>query len=180
MNEKDIRVQKTNLRLSQIFLELLEEQLLTKITINHICHKANVHRTTFYQHFKDKYELLWYVCRGVMKPYFNLQFEERLYYPFSSLEKAFDQQIIKILQTQKEDPKFYRLILKQFSKYFEGELKSHETKLPFEPHFPVEVFGYVYTSTIQSMNQWRIDCNIAFDAYYMDKLYQKLISFKHE
>lgn len=47
MNERDIRVQKTNLKLSEVFLTLLEDYWLTKITINQICQRANVHRTTF-------------------------------------------------------------------------------------------------------------------------------------
>ncbi|EGQ2881320.1 TetR/AcrR family transcriptional regulator, partial [Staphylococcus pseudintermedius] len=34
MNERDIRVQKTNLKLSEVFLTLLEDYWLTKITIN--------------------------------------------------------------------------------------------------------------------------------------------------
>ncbi|MEM5613405.1 TetR/AcrR family transcriptional regulator [Staphylococcus pseudintermedius] len=120
MNERDIRVQKTNLKLSEVFLTLLEDYWLTKITINQICQRANVHRTTFYKHFKDKYELLYYVSRMALKPYFALALDMRLREPFSSIDKTINQQILKNFTYAKRrcevlsssDRKFLRLFSK--------------------------------------------------------------------
>ncbi|MFJ8414714.1 TetR/AcrR family transcriptional regulator [Bacillus paramycoides] len=39
------------------FMELLKEKTFSSITINHICEKAMIHRSTFYRHYEDKYEL---------------------------------------------------------------------------------------------------------------------------
>lgn len=38
-------------------MELLKEKTFSSITINHICEKAMIHRSTFYRHYEDKFEL---------------------------------------------------------------------------------------------------------------------------
>ena len=52
----DLRIKKTYLALSQAFTELLEEKMFEDITVNELCDKAMIRRTTFYKHFADKYE----------------------------------------------------------------------------------------------------------------------------
>lgn len=177
MNERDIRVQKTNLKLSEVFLTLLEDYWLTKITINQICQRANVHRKTFYKHFKDKYELLYYVSRMALKPYFALALDMRLREPFSSIDKTINQQILKILHTQKGDAKFYQVVTASFYDYFQKELQRYEAELPTQFPFPIEVFSYVYASTICSINQWCSDYDLQLDAYYRDEIYRNLMNF---
>ncbi len=49
---------KNSLALS--FQELLRSEPLEKITVEQICRKADVHRSTFYRYFQDKYDLLRY------------------------------------------------------------------------------------------------------------------------
>ena len=61
MKETDLRVIKTK-ALSSSLLQLLEQQLFQTITVNQICDNALVHRTTFYKHFYDKYDLLKSIC----------------------------------------------------------------------------------------------------------------------
>ncbi|MEJ7541419.1 TetR/AcrR family transcriptional regulator [Staphylococcus intermedius] len=180
MNEKDIRVQKTNLKLSEVFLALLEDEWVTKITINQICQQANVHRTTFYKHFKDKYDLLYYVSQMALKPYFSLGLDMRLQEPFNSIDRTIDQQILKILHTQKEDPRFYQVVTKSFYDYFQQELIRYEAQLPSKFPFPIEVFSYVYAATIRSINQWCTDYEIQLDAYYRDEIFRHLMNFSQK
>ncbi|MDN5809217.1 MAG: TetR/AcrR family transcriptional regulator, partial [Staphylococcus equorum] len=71
MNEKDLRVIKTKRALSKSFYDLLEKQPFSTITVNQICNEALVHRTTFYKHFYDKYDLLIYLITYLMKDYFS-------------------------------------------------------------------------------------------------------------
>lgn len=49
---------KNSLALS--FQELLRSEPLEKITVEQICRKVDVHRSTFYRYFQDKYDLLRY------------------------------------------------------------------------------------------------------------------------
>lgn len=58
MKSKDIRVQKTNKSIEDAFLNLIKEKSFSEITIKDICSKAMISRSTFYAHYKDKYDLL--------------------------------------------------------------------------------------------------------------------------
>ena len=52
----DLRIVKTYQALHHAFTELLETKNFEEITINELCDKALIRRTTFYKHFADKYE----------------------------------------------------------------------------------------------------------------------------
>jgi AcrR family transcriptional regulator len=52
------RMLKSRQALCEAIFQLLEEHSFTRITVNNICKVAGVSRTTFYQHFQDKYELI--------------------------------------------------------------------------------------------------------------------------
>ena len=57
MNEKlDLRIQKTYMALHNAFTQLLEEKKFEDFTVNELCERAIIRRTTFYKHFADKYE----------------------------------------------------------------------------------------------------------------------------
>ena len=52
----DLRVEKTYLALRNAFTSLLEEKRFEDFTVNELCQRAMIRRTTFYKHFADKYE----------------------------------------------------------------------------------------------------------------------------
>ena len=54
--KRDLRIEKTYLLLHNAFTALLEEKRFEEITINELCERAMIRRTTFYKHFADKYE----------------------------------------------------------------------------------------------------------------------------
>ncbi|MGG2937126.1 TetR/AcrR family transcriptional regulator C-terminal domain-containing protein [Bacillus pacificus] len=49
---------RTQTIIKDALMDLLKEKPFSSITINHICEKALIHRSTFYRHYEDKYELL--------------------------------------------------------------------------------------------------------------------------
>ena len=63
----DLRTIRTYKLLKDSLLELLSKDSFDNIKVNDICNLAMVHRTTFYSHFSDKYELLEYVISEVEK-----------------------------------------------------------------------------------------------------------------
>lgn len=52
------------------FSDLLETKSFDNITIQDLCEKANVRRSTFYRHFNDKYDLLNHIV-GTLIEYFR-------------------------------------------------------------------------------------------------------------
>lgn len=61
----DFRIEKTYRGLHNAFTALLEEKPFENITVNELCEKAMIRRTTFYKHFADKYEYFVFYCKEV-------------------------------------------------------------------------------------------------------------------
>ena len=57
-NKNNARVKKTKKLLEDSLGLLLEEKPFEDIRVIDICAKANMHRSTFYTYYNDKYELL--------------------------------------------------------------------------------------------------------------------------
>lgn len=55
---EDLRVKRTHKLLYSALLNLMEKHPFENITVKQICDLAMVHRTTFYTHFQDKFDLL--------------------------------------------------------------------------------------------------------------------------
>lgn len=56
----DFRIKKTNASLFRSLIKLLDSEDYDKISISKLCSLSNINRTTFYDHYKDKDELLYY------------------------------------------------------------------------------------------------------------------------
>lgn len=61
----DFRIEKTYMGLHNAFTELLEEKHFENITVNELCERAMIRRTTFYKHFADKYEYFVFYCKEI-------------------------------------------------------------------------------------------------------------------
>ncbi len=59
----DLRVQRTRKLLFDALLLLIKEKGFESINVKNICDRALVHRTTFYKHYEDKYDLLYQGAR---------------------------------------------------------------------------------------------------------------------
>ena len=56
--KSDIRIRFTKKMIQESLIELMVEKSILKITINEICDRAGVSRSTFYTYYKDQYDLL--------------------------------------------------------------------------------------------------------------------------
>lgn len=69
--KEDLRTRRTKKFLSLAFIELLEKDSMEKISVQDIYDKAMVHRTTFYKHFNDKYDLFTYILERIREELFT-------------------------------------------------------------------------------------------------------------
>lgn len=53
----DLRVEKTERAIRSAFLELRAKKPLEKLTVKELCQKAEIHKSTFYDHYEDLYAL---------------------------------------------------------------------------------------------------------------------------
>lgn len=56
--KSDARVRYTKHVIQKVFLELLKDKPISKITVKEICEKADINRGTFYKHYEDVYNLM--------------------------------------------------------------------------------------------------------------------------
>lgn len=65
----DLRTRKTYLALHNAFTELIGQKRFDELTVNELCDRAMIRRTTFYKHFADKYEYFTFYIREVVSTF---------------------------------------------------------------------------------------------------------------
>ena len=180
MNEKDLRVIKTKRALSKSFYDLLEKQPFSTITVNQICNEALVHRTTFYKHFYDKYDVLIYLITYLMKDYFSIDFKERINNPFTIMEKTITDidELNKVKEKQIEDKDFERTITNYFIRVLQNDIKDNMSRISVDPSVPIELIFYVYGASLFGFMEWMRDNNIKRPAHEIDEIFHKMINIK--
>ena len=66
MKSKDLRVEKTEKALLDALFETLRTKEFNQITVQDLCDKALVRRSTFYRRFDDKYDFLKLLIRKLI------------------------------------------------------------------------------------------------------------------
>jgi AcrR family transcriptional regulator len=67
--KQDLRITRTYKLLTDAFLQLMEEMRFEDITINVLCERAMIRRTTFYKHFADKYEFFAFIIKEIQRKF---------------------------------------------------------------------------------------------------------------
>jgi AcrR family transcriptional regulator len=62
MNGNDLRVIKTRKNIETSFIYLLSEKGFNHLTVQDILEKALINRSTFYKHYRDKYDVAEQMC----------------------------------------------------------------------------------------------------------------------
>lgn len=131
----DLRIQKTYHALHTAFTQLLEEKTFEEITINELCDRSMIRRTTFYKHFTDKYEYFRFYLHGLRQSFQPPMSSEAinadpLSYSVQMLHEMFKftrehKKLVERMQNSNMTPFLYQSLQEQF----------------------VEEMRYVFTST---------------------------------
>lgn len=77
MNTKgNQRAVETENRIKYVFLNLLKEKDISRISVSEICKRAEIHRTTFYVHYKDVTDLMEHLVTEMYRQVVGLFVEE--------------------------------------------------------------------------------------------------------
>ena len=177
-NEKktDRRIQRTRQSLRAALMELIEEKNYDALSIEEITERANVGRTTFYLHYKDKEDLL-------MEEFSTILYERAMvlseipfsvWLPFSEedLEKNRSlQPLFLVFEHIQNNSKLYYLLLQSSnsSKIIERirkvttdsivrfvEAKKETDPIPLLSEVPIEFFAAFFSGALISVVSWWI------------------------
>jgi AcrR family transcriptional regulator len=177
-NEKkpDRRIQRTRQSLRTALMELIKEKEYDALSIEEITERANVGRTTFYLHYKDKEDLL-------MEEFSTILYERAMVLseiPFSVWLQVSDedpknskpsQPLLLVFQHIYENSELYYLLLKSTnsSKIIERirkvttdsivkfvEAKKETDPIPLLSEVPIEFFAAFFSGALISVVSWWI------------------------
>lgn len=153
----DLRVQKTYKLLIEALFKLLKEKPFENIKLNEICEEAMIHKTTFYNHFNDKYELLKFAITELQKSMveqINTNTDDLITY-YLELARLYMNHI-------KENQNFYHSILLNSENsiclniFYEMFVKDIESKLKnINLNIPTNYFlSYHVNGVFQVISEW--------------------------
>ena len=172
MNKKKNELYKSNEKtIIDLFIKLLEEKDISKITVREICTLAKINRTTFYNHFIDIYDVLDAVFLQHTKNIMTLLGKKR--------STNYRTNLKIILTYIQENQLFYRVsfqtsTINQLKKGFEDVLKFHEMNYEHLTQTQKEITDYqiqfLEAGFFSTISFWlEQDCNLDID-YLIDIL----------
>lgn len=158
----DLRIRRTHKLLFDSLTSLLTEKSFDDIRISDICDKAMVHRTTFYKHFEDKYQLLDFLLRQLIK-----DFEEKSlqYTPIDNTKQYYTNLFRLLLEHMCENRKMYsigllnngsamKLLQKIVLQCIKSKLENDE-KNGIKFIVPIDVIAEFYSpALVYSAGEW--------------------------
>ncbi|GAB4074245.1 fatty acid efflux pump transcriptional regulator FarR [Barrientosiimonas marina] len=178
MNQNDLRVIKTKNLLSTSLFHLLEENGLSSITIKMICDNALVHRTTFYKHFQDKYDLLVYLFKGYSKNYFELDIKTRINSPIESINYIITSKIKGIQQKQKKEPEFHEILTNYFVGVLENDIQANIKRFRIDSNVPESLIIYIYRANLDAILKWARENKINKTSQELDQIFHQVIKME--
>ncbi|WP_026591516.1 TetR/AcrR family transcriptional regulator [Bacillus sp. UNC437CL72CviS29] len=174
----DLRIRRTHKFLWESLFELMTQskQKYSSITINQICDRAMVHRTTFYKHFEDKNALLVFGFKQYLEGNFTTTLLDRLTKPFQVMEQFLHhKEIGKILESQMDDEQFI-----SFMHYQTREMKKQENqelnRLCKNHTVPIELIIEFHSGVITTLSAWWLQNRKSVSAEEMDRYFRQMIN----
>jgi AcrR family transcriptional regulator len=181
---EDRRIGRTRRLMHEALISLIVEKGYEAITVQDILDRADVGRSTFYAHYRDKDELL-------LSSFEHLRtmFEQQQQALIASRNSGSDPEINFILELFRhtgQHQKLYKafagkqsgeMILKYLHRYLYDlliERHSMLTKNRKAPPVPIEITTHHLVSSLLSLMTWWLDNNMPYSAEKMDEIFRIL------
>lgn len=172
--KEDLRVRRTHKLLYNALLELMENQPFENITVKQICDLAMVHRTTFYTHFNDKYDLLSHALRQMAEE--ELNFSTTAHSPAENLREIFtvaskNKNLFTQLLSEERDS-LRNLLRREMGTGLHKQLTKHLSTEDKSTDMDIQIIIEVYTGAMIGVLNWWIENNMPID---QEEIYKRLI-----
>ncbi len=192
MDEKkvDRRINRTRRLLRSAFLELILEKGYDAVTVEDITARADLGRTTFYLHYKDKEDLLVKSIESIAA-----ELIERLppaaynvANPHVQASEGVTDAILVTFQHAAENAQLYRIILRgegatRAHRQFHAIIREKAVELIVErvkvgrlhPQVPMEVFANYFAGTLLATITWWLEANIPYPPEEMTEMFRRMV-----
>ena len=189
----DRRVRRTRQALQDALIGLILEEGYDSVTIEEITSRADLGRTTFYLHYRDKEELLLQAVESIAEDFIakHAADMEREISPKTALEKMhlnLEERILyHVFEHARENADLYKVMLRG-----EGSSKTTERmralisdeaikRLKFrqgiEMKVPLDFFGAYFAGALIEVVTWWLENDQPYDVEAMVKHFQQLFIF---
>lgn len=181
MKKEDLRVRRTRKFLFNTLITLLQKPNTTfrGITVQEICDEAMIHRSTFYMHYHDKYDLFIQELKRMEE---NMTIEERklrLKNPFTILDKEeMSSKSYHIFRKIQDDSYLTNLIQEFLKKQLRQDIITFSNK-EVSSQIPLEIQAEFYAGTISMLNMWWIKNDKTQTAEEMNHYFRLLCNQQH-
>lgn len=177
MNDKnDRRSQRTRQLISDAFVELLLEKGYETMSIRDVIERANVGRSTFYSHFKDKEELfvsqLDRLLETLSRHLPQEHIEKNPYFPSLGLFQHIQEQqkLFRALSWTSGVDILTKHLQKSMSEKIEERLRSNAQTY----EIPVPVMANFLAGSFLTLVKWWLDNKMPYSPVQMDVMYCEL------
>lgn len=174
----DLRKRRSMQLLWRALFDLMTEKKIgfSKITVDQICEKGMVHRSTFYKHFDDKFKLLEYGVSQLMEPYWDIPLEKRILNPFVWSNQFFEgSEANQLIRSQQNDELFFdcmhtfsmRFLKKDALRYIQ-DAKTID--------IPDDLLAEFHVSTMVALSEWHRKNPHQASWVQMDQYFNRLVN----
>lgn len=103
------RYEETERKIREVLFRLLKKKKFGKITVSEICREAGIHRTTFYEHYEDIYDL--------MKKLAAKEYETFLTDFLEKMENGKQAGFLQLFEQIRNAKAFYKVYLEENSQF---------------------------------------------------------------
>lgn len=190
---QDRRVRRTRRALQDALISMILEKGYDAVTIEDVTQRADLGRTTFYLHFKDKEELLLQaidtICDDFIEKHQSLMaLVDRPQNAVQRLRLNLDERILyHIFAHARDNADLYKVMLRgeggsMASQRFENIIKEETIKRlgeikKLQIKVPLEVFAVYFAGTLMGLVTWWLEEDMPFSIEKMVDYFQQLFSF---
>lgn len=179
--KEDRRIQRTKQLLREALVSLILERRYETITVQDILDRANVGRSTFYAHFRDKEELLlsgFYELEHDLHAHIREEVEEQ--------KEAGTLSCLSLFQHAESNHRFYKamvgskgieIVVKTGTEYIRIYLREQINQLGSnsnEPVVPIPVLVNTLTGALMSLLRWWLDNDMPHSPEQMDDMFRQM------
>lgn len=186
-NDKtDRRIQRTRQLIQAALVALIAEKGYERVTIQDIIDRANVGRSTFYAHYRDKEDLL---LRGVAEIAYGDEVDERVAQEIATLKRAGVSDRLStlamfshVIENRELHKAMFRqsnenAILEKGTEYLYANIHAQLKQLVSsaqEPSVPLALLARYLTGGLIEITKWWLQSDEPHSPREMDEMFQKI------